>query len=101
MDLKLEIEALIQIKDELSKCRTELDEVSRVITDQKSALTTWKGKGKTEYIKILESLQTKSENCSTRIANSSSVLSQSLQKYVESENAIQSQNNQLSADDIF
>ena len=101
MDLKIEIEALIQIKDELTRCQTELDEIPRVINDQISAITTWKGIGKGEYLKILEPLRSKSENCSSKIANSASVLSQALQKYHEAEISLSSQNNQLSADDIF
>ena len=101
MDLKLEIESLIQVKNGLLSCCSSLDELQREIDLQEQGITYWVGQGKNAYLELLQPLRKQVENCSSRLCNSAAVLAQSLNQYIETEKQIHMDNRQLPAEDIF
>lgn len=99
MNIKLEIESLVDIGNDMVVC-------SRALTDIYDNLNSihidfWKGNGRSAFNQLLNDMRERSLSCMSRLGQSASVIGKALQKYNEIELDNAKANMSLPSDDIF
>ncbi len=99
MDIKLEIQSIIEVGKGMHECAVALTDVHKSLTSV--AFDFWIGNGKNAFNPVYEDLKSCTTTCVERLDLSTEVIVNALQKYHEIEIEQFNTNNGLPADDIF
>lgn len=99
MNIKLEVEALVDVSVNMNNCCSMLNEVCRDLKNIN--IDFWQGNARNAFDSILKEMQDQSQTCTSRLGSSVNVISEALKKYneIEIDNIIAS--SKLPANDIF
>lgn len=101
MRLEMEVQKLVQLHAELTGCANTMQQLEDKLNSGRFAAEFWKGKGKEAYETVRAQLKTQVQNCKARTTDSATLLGNALETYKQTENAVQTESEQLDAADIF
>ena len=101
MRLDMEVQKLVQIQAELTSCAKAMQQLEDEMDSGRFAAEFWKGKGTEAYETVRAQLKTQVQNCKARTTDSATLLGNALETYKQTENAVQTESEQLDAADIF
>ena len=101
MKLELELQALSKVYQDMRRNEYTMTYLQNILNANHFPDEVWKGRGKDAYLSLEKNLQTTLTTCSTRLANSATVLWNALQSYKTAEQTVGTDTLQLNADQIF
>ena len=97
--MKLELE--LQVYQDMRRNEYTMTYLQNILNANHFPDEVWKGRGKDAYLSLEKNLQNTLTTCSTRLANSATVLWNALQSYKAAEQTVGTDTLQLNADQIF
>ena len=101
MKLELELQALSKVYQDMRRNEYTMTYLQNILNANHFPDEVWKGRGKDAYLSLEKNLQNTLTTCSTRLANSATVLWNALQSYKAAEQTVGTETLQLNADQIF
>lgn len=101
MKLELELQALSKVYQDMRRNEYTMTYLQNILNANHFSDEVWKGRGKEAYLSLEKNLQNTLTTCSTRLANSATVLWNALQSYKTAEQTVGTDTLQLNADQIF
>ena len=101
MKLELELQELSKVYQDMRRNEYTMTYLQNILNANHFPDEVWKGRGKDAYLSLEKNLQNTLTTCSTRLANSATVLWNALQSYKTAEQTVGTDTLQLNADQIF
>lgn len=101
MKLELELQALSKVYQDMRRNEYTMTYLQNILNANHFSDEVWKGRGNDAYLSLEKNLQNTLTTCSTRLANSATVLWNALQSYKTAEQTVGTDTLQLNADQIF
>lgn len=101
MELKLEIEQLIEVAKCMNNSKDAIQELLKYLDPEAEVMSFWIGDGKDAYVDVVKRFRDKVTEYSVVLSDTTHTLAESLNMYIENETMIAKEIIQIPADDIF